>query len=549
MDIDHPALLIIDHYDQLHHLDEWMRCALKPWLRAGSHIVLAGHCPPLHRWRLSSDWAHFLCSLELGPLPASTAADFLSAQGVAQHLLPRLVQLTHGHPQAIRLAASAILSDPARVLPEAELVQFMDTMITRSMAGIADAMAREALCRCSLLRRITLPMLAHMVPEAEPPLLFEQLAQLPFVKRAPDGLFLQPMPREILQRRLRCTDPEAFHRARRGLAHQILAAAERDGGVLNARHITDLLYLSDNAAIRSMYFHDGAGRHFVEPALAQDAEAIFAIAARHGGTQQRELAQLWWREAPHCFHVARSCQGRVAGFYIAAAENEISRRLVEEDSAVAAACRHAGNTPPDAGESWLLQRMRYCAEHGAAMSAANSAMCLDIQRSHVARSQRLRRLYSSLDAASGIWAEWHKAGMRTVAGYDHAIDGRRNLLTLLDFGPGLLRGWLASLLDIGGASAQGAPVCIDESARHLLLGRQRIPLSPLELRLMRYFIRHCGTALNRDTLLHDVWGRNYESSSNVVDVVVRALRKKLGVRSDCIETVTRFGYRFQLPGA
>ncbi|MGH2355110.1 MAG: winged helix-turn-helix domain-containing protein [Chloroflexota bacterium] len=42
-----------------------------------------------------------------------------------------------------------------------------------------------------------------------------------------------------------------------------------------------------------------------------------------------------------------------------------------------------------------------------------------------------------------------------------------------------------------------------------------------------------------------MWGYDFQGGSNVVDVVVRSLRKKLGERAGCIETVTGVGYRFR----
>jgi DNA-binding response OmpR family regulator len=54
-----------------------------------------------------------------------------------------------------------------------------------------------------------------------------------------------------------------------------------------------------------------------------------------------------------------------------------------------------------------------------------------------------------------------------------------------------------------------------------------------------------GTAISRDTLLDTIWGVDYEGGSNVVDAVVRLLRKKMGEHASCIEAVSGFGYRLR----
>jgi two-component system, OmpR family, response regulator QseB len=53
--------------------------------------------------------------------------------------------------------------------------------------------------------------------------------------------------------------------------------------------------------------------------------------------------------------------------------------------------------------------------------------------------------------------------------------------------------------------------------------------------------RHPGQVLSREQILSNVWGYDYDPGSNVVDVYIGYLRKKLG--QDLIETVRGMGYR------
>ena len=48
-------------------------------------------------------------------------------------------------------------------------------------------------------------------------------------------------------------------------------------------------------------------------------------------------------------------------------------------------------------------------------------------------------------------------------------------------------------------------------------------------------------------MIRDVWGYKYDVGSNVVDTVIKGLRKKLGKKSDLIETVPGFGYKLRHP--
>ena len=67
-------------------------------------------------------------------------------------------------------------------------------------------------------------------------------------------------------------------------------------------------------------------------------------------------------------------------------------------------------------------------------------------------------------------------------------------------------------------------------------------LSDREFRLLYHLIAHAGEVVSRERLLSEVWGYSFDPGSNVVDVCVRRLRKKLGPTSP-IETVRHAGYR------
>ena len=67
-------------------------------------------------------------------------------------------------------------------------------------------------------------------------------------------------------------------------------------------------------------------------------------------------------------------------------------------------------------------------------------------------------------------------------------------------------------------------------------------LSDREFKLLHVLAEHAGETVSRDRLLESVWGFRFDPGSNVVEVCVRRLRKKLGPRAP-IETVHHEGYR------
>jgi len=90
---------------------------------------------------------------------------------------------------------------------------------------------------------------------------------------------------------------------------------------------------------------------------------------------------------------------------------------------------------------------------------------------------------------------------------------------------------------------------IDLLARCAWRGDRVIDLPGREFALLEYFIRHPGRVLSRQSILTDVWGYHFDSSSNVVDVYVRYLRNKVDRAEEpsLIVSVRGAGYRFDPP--
>lgn len=86
-------------------------------------------------------------------------------------------------------------------------------------------------------------------------------------------------------------------------------------------------------------------------------------------------------------------------------------------------------------------------------------------------------------------------------------------------------------------------VSLDLRTRQVHIGNQVIDLPAREFTLAEAFFRHPGQVLSREQLLDLVWGYDYSPGSNIVDVYVGYLRKKLG--SGLIETVRGAGYRLR----
>ena len=86
---------------------------------------------------------------------------------------------------------------------------------------------------------------------------------------------------------------------------------------------------------------------------------------------------------------------------------------------------------------------------------------------------------------------------------------------------------------------------LDARSRRFFVDGKEVILTYREYALLYYLMLHVDEALPRDQILNDVWGLNFETGTNMVDVYMYFLRRKLEVHGmkGIIETIRGFGYR------
>jgi DNA-binding response OmpR family regulator len=217
----------------------------------------------------------------------------------------------------------------------------------------------------------------------------------------------------------------------------------------------------------------------------------------------------------------------------------VNRILVAEDepriaSFVERGLRRAGfaSTVVSDGETALL----------AALSGAHDLLVLDLGLPRLDGFAVLRRLRGAGCRLPVIILTARRDPATTVSGLEGGADdympkpfsveellARIRLRLRGDGGPS------------GGTILRHGDLSLDLRTRRVTAGERTADLSAREFALLETFLRDPGTVLAREQLLSQVWGYDFDPGSNVVDVYVRYLRRKIGASR--IETIRGSGYR------
>jgi hypothetical protein len=469
----------------------------------------------------------------------------LSSLGIPQFLASRINGIAQGHPLALTLAASFAASRGEPEFDDLAIHSVIQELTHLYVSEIVDPITRRALEAACVLRRITISLLSPMLPDLPIQDAFSRLSSLPFVQFGFDGLHIHESVKQVLATALRASNPSAYRRYQRTAWAQLRAELASASSLDLWRYTADMLYLLENQVIREAFFPGGASIYSVEPAKRDDGEAICAICDRHEGADAAKSIRAWWKATPESFSVVRDRAGRIRGFYCLSTSSAIPNSLEQEDPVLGKWLEHMHDCAFSPNEIAVLLRRWLSDDEGESPSAIQAACWIDIKRTYVALRPQLRRVYLPLRELAPYAPVAQTLGFVTLESSDVSLGDALYHTAMLDFGPSSVDGWLARL--VAGELGVLPTEMLDVEARELVVDRCRVPLTRLEFEVFRYLREREGKVAGREDMIREIWEQRVDVGSNVVDVVIKSLRKKLGDKSGLIETVAGYGYKLRLP--
>ena len=207
------GVLLVDTYELLASLDDWLRHMLLPQLPARSLVVIAGRHEPATAWRTDVAWAALTRTHTLGNFVPDESRTYLTRCGVAAEHYDEALAFTRGHPLALSLIADVLTRGDrlaaSRLDNEPEVVRLLLETFVREVPSREH---RLALHTCVSAWATTEPLLAAVLERPDAHDLFEWLGHLPFVEHGPYGLFPHDLARDVVYMDFRWRDPDAAFR-------------------------------------------------------------------------------------------------------------------------------------------------------------------------------------------------------------------------------------------------------------------------------------------------------------------------------------------------
>ncbi|GLP95504.1 winged helix-turn-helix domain-containing protein [Paraferrimonas sedimenticola] len=540
------TILIIDNYQAMRLLDNWLRDCFLSHLPANVRLLLLSQCRPSSTWTTRSPWQETCQVIELGPLSTDETQSYFAAKGYTQTQVRQLTELTQGLPIAIKLA-----SDTLTPGGEGEFNQRQSNNLLIELAQVYLESMPEAelghqglahkLKLLSPLRRITTEVLDAMFPEQSSARLYQRLKTLPFVSESSDGLQIQASVQAALLASLNAESNKTVQAIKRK-AWAMLASELKSSHQHNLwRFTADTIYLLSSPIIREAFFPEQLPFFDVVDAKADQGEQVLAIAERHESSAALAITRRWWQLMPQAFRLVLNQNGEVAGYYLAIASDALPTGLSQSDPLLRAWQHHLKSQRLSRTQNALFIRRWLANDEGDAPSVVQAAAWLDLKRTYLEMWPSLRLVYLAVNDLAPYAQTAGFLGFTPHTELSSSLGEQSYHGAVLDMGPASVRGWLHGLLtkELGLQPDQ----LLDAAHQCLLVDGESIPLTGLEFKVVSLLSSQIGQAVSREYLLKVVWGIEYSTSSNVVDAIITNLRRKMANQAHRIETVRGMGYR------
>ncbi len=351
-------VILIDTYEAISQLDEWLREAFLPNISINTLVVFAGRNPPSYPWRSDPGWQALIHVLPLQNLTSQESQTYLTSRNIPAKQHQAILDFTHGHPLALSLVADVFAQAQEFSLQAESAPDVVKTLLERFVQAVPTPLHRMALQACAVVRLTTEALLNQILagevqlldisptPEAtdnnisspstdsqvatssNPSLfkgksentpdihsVFEWLRGLSIIESGQLGLFVHDLAREVLIADLRWRNPELYaelhHRARQ---YYTIRLGQTQGQEKH-RVLFDYMFLHrDNPAIRLRFTWGEHSSLLTDSLRETDKIALLAMVAQYEGQESAKIADHWLNCQPQNVVVFRDSHSEPAGF-------------------------------------------------------------------------------------------------------------------------------------------------------------------------------------------------------------------------------------------
>lgn len=351
-------VLLIDTYEAIEVLDQWLRDEELPSFPSDACIVFAGRTIPSPLWQLDPGWDGLAMVSSLAPWSAQEALAYWQAR--LPDASPNEIEIAQGqgHPLLLALLTEVRRREGGGSHGAEDRVGLLRGVL-QQLTGLSlvDSVEQRALEVLLIARVVDEDMLAQCVDTSQSASIFRSLASLPFVEQSDYGIRIHDLVRENFADYWLSRDAKATNQLREKIFRYLIGRLMVQDKQLAPVYVKDWLYVMGHPDVIPQLDRRHLLTHYLDEGIrrAGDAQMIRQITASRFGHCVQAAVLHWLNHSPQSFFLTRRSDGQVVGFFIALELNQIAQeQLAGDEIALHMLCWVCQQRQPQ-GSVWLLR--------------------------------------------------------------------------------------------------------------------------------------------------------------------------------------------------
>lgn len=309
--------LIIDTFEKLKPLDDWLRMEFLPELPGNVITVISGRSHLSTNWKTDPGWQSITKVFALQELSNEESAQLLRRRNIPEEQVQRIVNYTHGNPLALSIVTDMFEQRKNSRFDPLDSPDIMKTLLEQFVQEVPSPAHKAALELCSLVNLTTEKLIEEVIGAQMASELFNWLTTLTFIEKGLGGLYPHDMVRDAIAAEMHWRNPDWYRHLHIKTQQFYIARLLKQTGEKQREILFSLIFLHRmNPAVKPFFEFQETGSSWQDKMKGDDAKYLITMIKKYEGNKAAELFSEWLDHKAAEIWVFRDAEKTPAGFVL-----------------------------------------------------------------------------------------------------------------------------------------------------------------------------------------------------------------------------------------
>ena len=311
------VVVMIDTYEKLKPLDDWLRLEFLPELSGNVITVITGRSALSTNWKTDPGWQSITKTFSLKELSDEESKQLLNRRNIPIENIHRIVQYTHGNPLALSIVADMFDQRSNSHFDPLDSPDIMKTLLEQFVQEVPSPAHKAALELCSLVNVTTEQLIEEVLGPQLAHELFNWLTTLTFIEKGPAGIYPHDIARDAIASELHWRNPDWYRHLHIRTQQYYITRLLKKTGESQRALLFGLIFLHRmNPAVKPFFEFQETGSSWMDLLKEEDKPHLLEMVKKFEGAASVKIFEQWLNHEAAAIWVFRDAEKRPAGLVL-----------------------------------------------------------------------------------------------------------------------------------------------------------------------------------------------------------------------------------------